>query len=434
MLGVRVYNREVPQIMNEKELKDLLDKYLTGSLSGQDEARLEAWLAEKQRTGDPLFGQEDELFEIEQEALFQRIAHALGIDPIDSRAHGRVHGKAHSSIRNAANSIEQSIVHDAENSTMSMPMPKRSNKDKYKLKIRRWTLAASVVLLIGLGIVGYKMRYMQGATDHPDGQMTALGLQQGGDSATWKTLLNTGSAVKKLVMADGSKVSLYPGSELRYDTALFNIRDRKLYLSGKGFFDVAHDATKPYTVYSRGIATMALGTAFTIDGYINQSQMKIDLIRGKVRIRMQHRPGLKADSSASQHAGFKDVILQAGQYFAYDFTRGKTSSGPLRAPKATSHRKAPSAQRHPEPERVVASPLTYDRASLSKVLTDMETLYQVHIDFKKADMNSIQFSGTITDEEAVQQILKKIGLLNDLKVTEVDKDRFIIDRMDNMGK
>lgn len=366
--------------MNDQELKELLDKYLSGDLSVGEEARLDAWFEKRQTTGKDLFdersgGFRDAAYEKQQ---FLRIARELGL--------------------------------------------------RTKVRKRKWWVAAAAVLLItGLGM-GYIVYQSNNNLDPMDiAQQVNLPAL---DSASWKLITNTGAATKKLVMADGSKISLYPGSEIKYDSALYNVQNRRLYLSGKGFFDVAHEATKPFVVYSRGISTMALGTAFTVNAYGSMKKIQIDLIRGKVRIRKEPRKESRDSSIHTDHTGFKDIILEAGEYFSYDVTMGKITRGRLSGT-LLSDKKAPKMENSDVVKPSATKSLTYDRAALSKVIEDIQSAYQIHIDYDKKDMNAIQFSGSIAPGDSIRHILKKIGLLNDLQITEVGKSGFRIDKLKN---
>lgn len=51
----------------------------------------------------------------------------------------------------------------------------------------------------------------------------------------------------RLLLADGTAVHLNAGSELRYPVA-FAVAERKVYLKGEAWFEVAKDAERPFYV------------------------------------------------------------------------------------------------------------------------------------------------------------------------------------------
>lgn len=369
-----VYNIEGFLMINEQQLKALLDKYLSDQLTPQESALLEAWLAHRQAIGQRLFdekgGGDDSEFE---QTLFNDIINEIGI--------------------------------------------------KQKKRPVKWLAAASIVLAIALGGLGYwSVHHSTGDHANSENLVTEKNHELNNDSLFWRRVVNTTSETKQLVLPDGSKVSLYPHSTLKYDSSLYNVRDRRLYLSGKGFFDVAHNAGKAFIVYSRGISTMALGTAFRINGYRSNSLLKVELIRGKIRIRKEKAPEL------SKERDFKDIILNAGEYFSYDFKNGRTAQGKM------EHVARHSPGKQVKPDRSInrakeVTVLTYDRSALTNVLEDLKAAYHVEIDYKKEDISAIQFSGSIAPDDNIQHILKKIGLLNDLQVKRMDTSRFRIDKI-----
>ena len=85
-------------------------------------------------------------------------------------------------------------------------------------------------------------------------------------------------------LPDGSTVLLNQGSELSYNPADFGIKNREVRLSGEGFFDVQHDAAKPFRVKTGKILTTVLGTAFNIRSFSNESEIKVTVTRGKVKV------------------------------------------------------------------------------------------------------------------------------------------------------
>ena len=86
-----------------------------------------------------------------------------------------------------------------------------------------------------------------------------------------------------IVLADGSKVLLNSGSHLSYPP-VFKGRSREVYLVGEAYFDIRHDAKKPFIVYAGKVKTVVLGTAFDIKAFPGQENVVVTVTRGKVRV------------------------------------------------------------------------------------------------------------------------------------------------------
>jgi transmembrane sensor len=87
----------------------------------------------------------------------------------------------------------------------------------------------------------------------------------------------------QLTLSDGTKVWLNAGSSLNYPVA-FNEQERRVELKGEAYFEVAHNAAKPFKVTCSGQIVEVLGTHFNINSYADESIVKTTLLKGSVKI------------------------------------------------------------------------------------------------------------------------------------------------------
>jgi ferric-dicitrate binding protein FerR (iron transport regulator) len=85
------------------------------------------------------------------------------------------------------------------------------------------------------------------------------------------------------MLADGTSVCLNAGSSLEYPVK-FRGTEREVHLTGEGFFKVAPDKRKPFTVAARNLRTTVLGTEFNIKAYDNQSHESVTVLSGSVKV------------------------------------------------------------------------------------------------------------------------------------------------------
>lgn len=85
-------------------------------------------------------------------------------------------------------------------------------------------------------------------------------------------------------LEDGSRVVLAPMSRLRYGR-LVGPRTRSVELEGEGYFDVAHDAKRPFIVTARHAAVQAVGTAFSVRAYAGDTAVEVITTEGRVALR-----------------------------------------------------------------------------------------------------------------------------------------------------
>lgn len=86
-----------------------------------------------------------------------------------------------------------------------------------------------------------------------------------------------------ILLPDGSKVSMNSQSEIKYPSSFVG-DERRVVLSGEAYFEVVHDAGKPFIVETQKCNIEVLGTTFNVDAYPNSDRFATSLIEGMVKI------------------------------------------------------------------------------------------------------------------------------------------------------
>lgn len=99
-------------------------------------------------------------------------------------------------------------------------------------------------------------------------------------ASTAQTYASAARETREIVLSDGSTVRLDAGSEI----SVHMQRDERFITltAGRAFFDVAHDATRPFVVGSRGVRTVALGTQFQVQEDVQR--VVVTLLEGSVMV------------------------------------------------------------------------------------------------------------------------------------------------------
>ena len=95
--------------------------------------------------------------------------------------------------------------------------------------------------------------------------------------------------VKKVVLPDGTGVWLNNMSVL-VTLEPFEKDYRRVKLIGEAYFDVSHNAEKPFVVETFGLRTEVLGTSFNINAYPGLKYKEILLYEGSVKISPENDP------------------------------------------------------------------------------------------------------------------------------------------------
>ncbi|MGN6163770.1 MAG: FecR family protein [Flavisolibacter sp.] len=120
-----------------------------------------------------------------------------------------------------------------------------------------------------------------------NGQIAYAG-KGAGNKVVYNTITTAKGNQYQLILGDGSSVYLNAASSIRFPTAFVG-NERKVEITGEAYFEVAHNAARPFKVYyttstgSKGEVEV-LGTHFNINAYDDEASVKTTLVEGKVKV------------------------------------------------------------------------------------------------------------------------------------------------------
>lgn len=186
---------------------------------------------------------------------------------------------------------------------------------------------------------------------------------------------------KQITLSDGSHVWLNTGAELSY-VEDFGTNKREVNLSGEAYFDVVHDANRPFIVRTKSISTQVLGTAFNIKANRQTDSVEITVVRGKVRV-----------SKGNQLLG----TLRPNQQLNVPITGQQVS-------RQTVDPTPILAWQHDE--------LLFDDITFEAATQQLEKEFNVKITFENEKSKQCRFTGSTPRGAKLEQILKVICALN----------------------
>lgn len=145
------------------------------------------------------------------------------------------------------------------------------------------------------------------------------------NSMVYHTLTIPRKGQYKLILPDGTKVWLNAESSIRYPVS-FSDTERKVFVTGETYFEVAKDKTKPFRVVVDDIVIEALGTVFNINAYPNEPFVNATLVEGSILVSKGKtdnilRPGQQAKLSATDftitNVETNDVIAWKNNQFKF---------------------------------------------------------------------------------------------------------------------
>lgn len=279
--------------MQNKEAKELLNKYRNGDCNEAELALLESWYLEDTETAPVQLNMEEISFAKAQvwrtlplhdapktialknvRRLWRSVAVAASI--VLCVTAGIVFLKTKPNIVRTVNTGETAaIVPGGNNAVLTLADGSRISLNE----------AANGQLANQSGIVITKTK---------DGQLVysiAESIGNQGRSNAFNTISTPRGGQYQINLPDGTRVWLNAASSLKYPAA-FNAAERKVELHGEAYFEVSPDQKRPFKVASGPQVLEVLGTHFNISAYAEDEKLKTTLLEGKVRLRLQQRDAM----------------------------------------------------------------------------------------------------------------------------------------------
>lgn len=185
-----------------------------------------------------------------------------------------------------------------------------------------------------------------------------------------------------VTLQDGSVVQLNSASELRYPVQ-FAGRERRVFLSGEAYFEVAKDARHPFVVEVGHAEIEVLGTSFNVYSYLEEQKTEATLVEGKVRF----------------SAGGQEVTLSPGEQGVWD-TAG-----------------------HLDKREVDVYPyiawkdgkFVFRKRTLEEVMRIVSRWYNVNVVFEDAVSKQVSFSGNIRRYDDFSQVVGMLEMTGGLE-------------------
>ncbi|SFJ86696.1 FecR family protein [Caulobacter sp. UNC279MFTsu5.1] len=117
--------------------------------------------------------------------------------------------------------------------------------------------------------------------------------------------------IRTVALADGSRVTLDGATRLEARIGAHR-REARL-VTGEAFFDIAHDAARPFTISAPEGSARVLGTAFDLER--GDGRLELSVHRGKVRLAPGGLIRRTTDLTAGQRAFAKDGRLSRPRAF-----------------------------------------------------------------------------------------------------------------------
>lgn len=185
----------------------------------------------------------------------------------------------------------------------------------------------------------------------------------------------------KLYLPDGTLVWLNAGSKIIYSQG-FGVEERKLKLSGEGYFEVSKNEQLPFEITTKELQLKVLGTKFNFRNYLEDEEISVDLLEGKVCLRNNLKNDafcyLEPDQKAILNKKNGELHISAVKtQYAAEWTNGF---------------------------------LFFDEDLLPDIAKELERSYNVKIFLENKSLETFRFYGNfVRKEQSIQDILDMLA-------------------------
>lgn len=185
----------------------------------------------------------------------------------------------------------------------------------------------------------------------------------------------------RLTLADGTKVWLNSQTKLKFPVKFLG-KERKVFLEGEAYFQVAHNKKKPFRVIAQDQTIEVLGTGFNVSSYKEDGEIFTTLVEGKVKVSTEVN---------------KSLHLTPGEQSVFDVKN-----------KSINKRKVDVMQ-------YVAwkdGKFVFEEQTLDQIMEKLSRWYDVNVFYQNQEAKSMVFKGIVPrygDFNDILNILEKTG-------------------------
>lgn len=189
----------------------------------------------------------------------------------------------------------------------------------------------------------------------------------------FNTLATAKGEQYQVILPDGSHVWLNAASSIKFPVSFAPSKERRVFITGEAYFEVAKDKTKPFRVVSDDQLVTVYGTHFDINGYKDEAGTKTTLLEGSVDV---NGTLLKPEHQAINVNGEMKVV-------------------PV------------------DIENIIAWKNGYFRfksETLESIMRKISRWYDVDVEFQSPSLKEIEFGGVMTKYVNVSKVLEMLEL------------------------
>lgn len=255
---------------------------------------------------------------------------------------------------------------------------KRFEKKRERIWLNRmvWRIAASVLLVLGIGLTSY-----------------FIGNRE--VEVNYLTKSTTKGQRSVVTLSDGSVITLNSKSKLAYPEK-FSGKTREITLEGEAFFEVQKDPERTFIVHAGDVVTTVLGTSFNVRAF-EEAQVEVTVATGTVKV--------------AANATGREVLLTKGQQAIYSGKLSDIITRDVDLRRYTSW---------------IGRSLEFDMMPFKEVVNILKRTYNTEIRIQGTGSDECLIRGKYDNEKLIN-VLKGLQFVVDFDYYVAEDDIIIID-------
>lgn len=203
-----------------------------------------------------------------------------------------------------------------------------------------------------------------------------------GQAPEWQEIIVPAGERSELVLADGTRLYLNAGSRVTYPNR-FNGRQRKIFIDGEVFAEVAHDPKHPFIISAGDAEVEVLGTKFNMRAYQADPLLEVALVEGSVRF------GVKSPKCNNQ------LVMLPNDVVHYDRLTGRLERTSFQADSYKA--------------RACGGGFYFFNESLESIVAQLARNFDRRIVITDPELSDTRFYAFFTNNESLLKILSTLN-------------------------
>lgn len=193
---------------------------------------------------------------------------------------------------------------------------------------------------------------------------------------------------------DGTVVWLNARTSIRYPN-VFMGDERRVELNGEAYFEVAHDAEKPFVVSTERLDIKVLGTEFNVSAYKGRNEFSTSLVDGSLKIYNKNNENNALFVEPYEWVELVDNRLVKKHFDSMEFLLWKDGI------------------------------YAFDDIRFLDIIKKLELYYETTIDVENKKLGIYKFTGKFRQRDGVESVLKTMQKISYFTYTKDDEKNII---------